>query len=100
MLVTALIGCQGGERGAQQAGGGGGPSPSPSVIAHGATGGPGSYGGPGMGGVDLDGIGPPATQGGGGGGGAGWDKGGHYSPGMSASTSEDPNVNPINKPRR
>ncbi|MNY56888.1 hypothetical protein D3C86_1930130 [compost metagenome] len=51
-----------------------------------------------MGGVDIDGIGPPGPPpgGGGGGGNAQW----RYYSAPPSSYSEDPNVNPINTPRR
>lgn len=89
VLILALAGCRAKE--ARQ-GGGGGPSPGPSGFVHGATGGPGSWGGPAMGRMDPDGIGPGTPLEGGGGGG-----GGAYVP--AAPPPEDPNVNPINKAR-
>lgn len=99
-LTMAMTGCQGGDEGARQepAGGGGGPAPSPSVLLHGQTGGPGDYGGPAMGGMDPDGIGPgSAPQGGGGGLTASPGSPGQQPP--TGVADEDPNVNPINQVR-
>jgi hypothetical protein len=97
VLIASLVGCQANNSVQQGGGGGARPSPSPSVIVHGPTGGPASYGGPSMGGMDPDGIGPGTLQVSGGGGGGG---GGNPRPYIPTSPPpEDPNVNPINKVR-